>query len=112
MPRIELAHSADTGWADVWVRVSELGADGRSRNVSDGYVSRAPGEARLLRLDLDPIAHRFRAGSRVRLAIAGGSHPRYARNPGTGQPVWSASRLLRSTHEIGTGSRLLLPVPE
>lgn len=112
VPRIELAHSADTGWADVWVRVSELGADGRSRNVSDGYVSRAPGEARLLRLDLDPIAHRFRAGSRVRLAIAGGSHPRYARNPGTGQPVWSASRLLRSTHEIGTGSRLLLPVPE
>jgi uncharacterized protein len=112
VPRIELAHSADTGWADVWVRISEVDPQGRSRNVSDGYISRAPGEAALLRLDLDPIAHRFRAGSRIRLVIAGGSHPRYARNPGNGQPLWSASELLRSTHEIGPDSRLLLPVPE
>ncbi|MGK2870188.1 MAG: CocE/NonD family hydrolase, partial [Mycobacterium sp.] len=35
VPRIELAHSADTGWADVWVRISEVDAQG-SRNVSDG----------------------------------------------------------------------------
>lgn len=110
VPRIELVHSTDTGWADVWVRISEVDAEGRSRNVSDGYVSRAPGEA-TLHLDLDPIAHRFAAGARIRVSIAGGSHPRFARNPGTGEPVWSASRLLRATHEIGPGSRLILPVP-
>ncbi|MDZ7884640.1 MAG: CocE/NonD family hydrolase C-terminal non-catalytic domain-containing protein [Mycobacterium sp.] len=76
---------------------------------------RQPGAGRAgdpLRLDLDPIAHRFAAGSRIRVSIAGGSHPRFARNPGTGEPVWSASRLLRATHEIGPGSRLILPVPE
>lgn len=112
VPRIELAHSTDTGWADVWVRIGEVDADGRSRNVSDGYVSRAPGDENPLRLDLDPIAYRFAAGSRIRVSIAGGSHPRFARNPGTGEPVWSASRLLRATHEIGPGSRLILPVPE
>lgn len=110
VPRIELAHSADTGWADVWVRISEVDTDGRSRNVSDGYISRAPGTAELLRLDLDPIAHRFAAGARIRVSIAGGCHPRFARNPGTGEPVWSASRLLRSTHQIGPGSRLILPI--
>lgn len=110
VPRIELAHSVDTGWADVWVRISEVDADGRSRNVSDGYVSRAPGDEDMLRLDLDPIGHRFAAGARIRVSIAGGSHPRFARNPGTGEPVWSASRLLRATHEIGPGSRLMLPV--
>ncbi|MCF6389013.1 CocE/NonD family hydrolase [Mycobacterium sp. MBM] len=112
VPRIELAHSTDTGWADVWVRIGEVDADGRSRNVSDGYVSRAPGGENPWSLDLDPIAHRFAAGSRIRVSIAGGSHPRFARNPGTGEPVWSASRLLRVTHTIGPGSRLTLPVPE
>jgi putative CocE/NonD family hydrolase len=111
VPRIELAHSTDTGWADVWVRISEVDAEGRSRNVSDGYVSRVPGDQQLLGLDLDPIAHRFAAGARIRVSIAGGSHPRFARNPGTGEPVWSASRLLRATHTIGPGSRLILPVP-
>ena len=112
VPRIELAHRTDTGWADVWVRISEVDAAGRSRNVSDGYVSRAPGGEDVLWLDLDPIAHRFAAGARIRVSVAGGSHPRFARNPGTGESVWTASRLLRATHEIGPGSRLILPVPE
>jgi putative CocE/NonD family hydrolase len=110
VPRVELVHRTDTGWADVWARISEVGADGRSRNVSDGYLRRAPGDPELLNLDLDPIAHRFRAGSRIRLSIAGGSHPRYARNPGTGEPAWTATRLVPATHEIGPGSRLVLPV--
>lgn len=110
VPRIELEHRCDTGWADVWVRISEVGADGRSVNVSDGYLSRTPRDGASLRLDLDPIAHRFAAGSRIRVMVAGGSYPRYARNPGTGEPVWSASRLVRTTHRVGPGSRLVLPV--
>jgi hypothetical protein len=43
--------------------------------------------------------------------IAGGSHPRYARNHGTGEPAWTATRMVPTTHEIGAGSRLVLPVP-
>lgn len=110
VPRVELAHRTDIGWADVWVRISEVGTDGRSHNVSDGYVRREPGADPVLHLDLDPIAHRFAAGSRVRLMIAGGSHPHYARNPGTGESIWTATHMVPSTHEIGAGSRLLLPV--
>ncbi len=110
VPRVVLAHRTDTGWCDVAVRISELGADGRSRNVSDGFLSRTPDDDGPLRLDLDPIAHRFAAGSRIRVAIAGGSYPRYARNPGTGEPVWTATRLVRTTHEVGPQSRVILPV--
>ncbi len=109
-PSVELVHRTDTGWCDVAVRISEVGADGRSRNVSDGYATRTPADGEMLRLDLDPIAHRFAAGSRIRLSIAGGSYPRFARNPGTGEPVWTASRLVPTTHEIGTRSRLTLPI--
>ncbi|AQT80717.1 hydrolase [Mycolicibacterium litorale] len=36
-PVIELAHTADTDYFDVFVRISELDPRGRSRNVSDGY---------------------------------------------------------------------------
>ncbi|MGW0157696.1 CocE/NonD family hydrolase [Mycobacterium sp. NPDC003323] len=109
VPRVELDHHADTGWCDVSVRISEVGADGRSRNVSDGYVSRTPADVGVLKLDLDPIAHRFAAGARIRVSIAGGSYPRFARNPGTGEPVWTAARLIRSRHTVGPRSRLILP---
>jgi predicted acyl esterase len=71
------------------------------------------GRSSPLRLDLDAVAHRFRAGHRIRLMIAGGSHPRFSRNPGTGDPPLTARRLVRSTHTVAHGrggtSRLALP---
>jgi putative CocE/NonD family hydrolase len=110
VPYVELAHTTDTVSADVAVRISEVDPKGASRNISDGYVrvgSRPPSP---LRIDLDPIAHRFRAGYRIRLTVAGGSFPRYARNPGTGEPDVSATTFLRCTHQLDcAGSRLVLP---
>ena len=62
-------------------------------------------------LQLDAIAHRFRAGSRIRVLVAGGSHPRYARNLGTGEATSTGSQLKPSTHEVHFGtSRVVLPV--
>ena len=111
VPYVELAHGTDIPHADVAVRLSDVDEKGRSRNVSDGYVRLGPDRAPLLRLDLDAIAHRFSAGHRIRLLIAGGSHPRYARNLGTGEPPLTASRLVPSTHTLEHGrSRLVLPV--
>ena len=64
-------------------------------------------------IELDAIAHRFRAGSRIRVLIAGGSHPRFARNLGTGEPFLTGDRLLPATHTVHLGedgaSRLVLP---
>ena len=76
-PVVELDHSSDNPHVDVFVRVSEVGAGSgraqRSVNVSDGYRRFHRTERGMIRLELDEIAHRFRAGSRLRLLVAGAS---------------------------------------
>lgn len=111
-PMVELVHTSDNPHADVFVRVSEVHADGRSVNVTDGYRRLTPGrEPGPLRLELDPVAHRFAAGSRIRLLIAGGSHPRFARNLGTDEPPVSGTALRPAVHTVQLGtSQLRLPV--
>ncbi|MGK2867544.1 MAG: CocE/NonD family hydrolase [Mycobacterium sp.] len=110
-PAIELAHHSDNPHHDVFVRISEVDAKGRSRNVSDGYRSFTTSETGLLHIELDAVAHRFAAGSRIRVLVAGGSHPRFARNLGTGEPAVSGQTLRPSTHTLthDSRSRLILP---
>ena len=110
-PVVELSHSCDNPHNDLFVRVSEVDAKGRSRNVSDGYHCGTTTSGTVC-IELDAVAHRFRAGSRIRVLVAGGSHPRFVRNLGTGEPLSTGSRLRPATHtlQIGDGaSRLLLP---
>lgn len=113
-PAVELCHSTDIAHADVFVRLGEVDSKGRSRNVSDGYLRLGRDRTAPLRIELDPVAHRFRAGSRIRVLVAGGSHPRFARNLGTDDPPLTGERLVRCTHTIAHGrggiSRLVLPV--
>ncbi|MEO8815094.1 MAG: CocE/NonD family hydrolase [Mycobacterium sp.] len=111
-PVIELAHTSDNPNADLFVRVSEVGADGRSRNVSDGY-RRLGGPGGPVCIELDAVAHQFAAGSRIRVLIAGGCHPRYARNLGTAEPPVSGVLLQPATHTVQLGdSALTLPVED
>lgn len=111
-PVVELAHSCDNPHHDIFVRISEVDAKGRSRNVSDGFL-RLNDHTGPVRLELDAVAHRFPAGSRIRLLIAGGSHPRFARNLGTAEPPISGSQLVPATHTVHHGqggvSRVVLP---
>lgn len=108
-PVLEVEHSADIPDVDVFVRLSALDARGRSVNVCEGYRRlRQPGG--LLRIELDAIARRFCAGSRIRLLIAGGNHPHFAANPGTGDAQISATDYRPAVHTVRFGaSRLLLP---
>jgi uncharacterized protein len=120
-PVIELSHSCDNPHNDVFVRVSQVDAKGRSRNVSDGFRRLTTDSGRrptgsvdsgVVRIELDAIAHRFPAGSRIRVLVAGGSHPRFARNLGTGEPIATGRRLASATHTVHLGegaSRLVLP---
>jgi uncharacterized protein len=111
-PLLQLSHSCDNRHNDLFVRISEVDARNRSRNVSDGYLCATP-DSRNIRIELDAVAHRFPAGSRIRVLIAGGSHPRFARNLGTGEPLSSGRRLAAATHTVHLGeggtSRLVLP---
>jgi uncharacterized protein len=100
---VELSHSADNPYADVFVRLSEVDRNGRSRNVTEGYLRRVDQHGPV-RITLHAIAHRFRAATRIRLTVAGGSHPHYARNMGTGQGSLTAVAMKPCTHAIGHGS--------
>ena len=114
-PVIELAHTSDNPYVDVFVRVSEVAANGQSRNVSDAYrrlgtAQKVQNGAELVSIELDAIAHRFRAGSRIRVLVAGSWFPRYARNLGTEEAVLTGLQLKPATHSVHFGrSRLLLP---
>jgi predicted acyl esterase len=93
--------------------MSEVQPDGTSQNVSEGFVRLDPADAEsTVHLELDAVAHRFTAGNRIRIVIAGGSHPRWERNLGTGDDPATSSRMAPSTRTIDLpSSRLELPVP-
>ena len=111
-PVVELAHEADIDHVDLFVRVSEVDARGRSHNVSDGYrrlsAPERPGPHRA-RCDRAP----FRAGTQIRVLVAGGSHPRFARNLGTGEPALTGQRMVPAVHTVHHGvggvSQLIMP---
>ncbi|OBF10306.1 hydrolase [Mycobacterium sp. ACS4054] len=113
-PVVELVHGADTPHVDLFVRVSEVDANGRSKNVSEGYRrldNAVKNSKKSVRVELDGTAHRFRAGSRIRVLIAGAWFPRYARNLGTDEPILTGRQSRPATHTVRYGrSRLLLPV--
>jgi putative CocE/NonD family hydrolase len=115
VPVVELAHTTDNPHADLFVRLCEVDAKGRSRNVSETFQRLDPAAADgVIRLELDAMAHRFPAGSRLRLQVAGGSHPHWARNLGTGEDPATAREMKPShrtiAHGAGGTSRVVLPV--
>jgi predicted acyl esterase len=65
----------------------------------------------VIRIELDPISHRFAAGSRLRLYVAGGSFPHWERplgtdeNPALGTSMRASRRTLRLA-----GTQLTLPI--
>jgi hypothetical protein len=112
--------------ADLFVRLCDVGPDGVSRNVVDGIRRLDPrtvpaadvavGADGVLAVDVElfPTAYRFRAGHRLRVQVAGGAFPRFARNLGTGEPFATAVRgrpcRFEVLHDAARPSRLELPV--
>jgi uncharacterized protein len=109
----ELSVTRDNPHADLFVRLCDVDGKGRSRNVCDGIVrltAADPAEG-VVRVSLLGAAHRFGPGHRLRLQVAGGAHPRFARNPGTGQVDAPARDLVRTAYRIDvSASALILPV--
>ncbi|MFB7221485.1 CocE/NonD family hydrolase [Streptomyces sp. NPDC056227] len=106
-----LSISTDTGYADVFTRLCDVDAQGRSLNVCDGLaqlrtVEEAPST---VTVPMSSTAHRFAAGHRVRWQISGGAHPRYARNPGTGESSVDATDFTPVRITLHADSELMLP---
>jgi hypothetical protein len=118
----ELYVSSSLEYTDFYVRLCDVEPGGRSTNVCDGLLRLAPGRGPLLpagsihrvRIELWPTAYRFKRGHRLRVQVASGAHPRYARNPGSGEPLASATHLVAADqtiyHDPDHPSAILLPM--
>jgi putative CocE/NonD family hydrolase len=107
---------------DVFVRLCDVDPAGRSMNVCDGLARVRPDRypdagdgVSAVEVELWPTAYRFRAGHRLRVQVSAGAHPRYPRNPGTGDPLASAVDLhpvtIEVLHEPDRASRLVVSTP-
>ena len=114
----EITVTRDNPHADLFVRLCDVDTLGRSRNVCDGIVRLTDADplAGTTKVSLLAAAHRFGRGHRIRLLLAGGAHPRFARNPGNGQVDAPPAELKPTHYTVSLGaepaSALLLPVEE
>ena len=102
-------------FADVFVRLCDVDPRGRSHNVCDGLVSLTGAqEVTRAAVRLWATAHRFKRGHRIRVQVSSGAFPRYARNPGTGEPHATATALHAADqsvyHDPEHPSAIILPV--
>jgi len=121
--RVELYVRASSPYFDLFARVCDVDTDGASWNVCDALVRVAPGRfdaaddgAVRVAFELWPTGHRFGAGHRIRLQVSSGAHPRYARNPGTGEELATATALepvdICVLHDSQHPSVLVLPATQ
>src|SRR5262245_10916713 len=117
----EIFVSSTSSHFDVFVRLCDVDGRGRSTNVCDGLERVAPGRCPRgadgvwrVRVALWPTAQRFRKGHRLRVQVASGAHPRFARNLGSGEPIATGTALRASQqsihHEPAHASAVWLPV--
>ncbi|WP_258567140.1 CocE/NonD family hydrolase [Microbacterium sp. Se5.02b] len=124
-PEITLSFASTNPRADLFVRLCEVDSRGVSRALTDGYRRLSPEaagndaddtrshDAGRVTLELAPLAHRFAAGSRMRVQVSSGAHPLHLRNSGTDDPVRDHSRLIPSDQilHVGGSTPALLALP-
>jgi uncharacterized protein len=107
----EIFLRSNTEHTDLYLCLCDVTPQGRSTNVCDGYRRLRPEgssghsgdrsqDARKVNIEFWPTAYRFRAGNRVRIIVAGGAHPRYARNLGSGEPLGDAATMVVAHQQI------------
>ncbi len=99
--------SCSTPWFDVFARLCSAAPDGRLLNICDGLArvtpsghAPAPDGSVRVALALTPTAYQIPAGHRLVLLVAGGAHPRWNRNLGTGEPAATATRWVIAQHTL------------
>lgn len=121
-PTVELWVSSNVPAPQLFVRLNIVDGQGVSRNLTDTLVpvvveadEQLDGARPVcVEAELPPTCVRIAAGERLRLVIAGGAYPRFARNPGTGESPATASTFRSARiavhHDAEHPSRLTLPL--
>lgn len=105
---------------DFFVRLCDVDPSGKSTNVCDALLRVVPGRPApqkdgtlRLKIDLWPTAHLFCCGHHIRLQVSSGAFPRFARNPGSGEPLATATTLQAAEqnvyHDPAHPSAVILP---
>jgi uncharacterized protein len=106
---VTLTTSATSPYHDLFVCLCDVGPSGKTINITDGYrrLSLASGGRgpRTITVEALPVAWRLDVGHRLRLLVAAGAFPRFARNLGLGDPlaIATASRKVDITVYCGEG---------
>jgi hypothetical protein len=124
----EIFLRSNTEHTDLYLCLCDVAPNSRSTNVCDGYTRLRPelpvagramvdgGRSRKVHVEFWPTAYRFRRGHRIRVIVASGAHPRYARNPGSGEPLGDACTMVIAHQEILHGpehpSAITFPVQQ
>jgi uncharacterized protein len=92
---------------DFYACLCDVDRSGRPTHVADGYLRLRPGRpaadatgVRRISIECWPTAYRFKRGHRLRLLVASGAHPRYARNRGTGESLAIGTKMVAAEQEI------------
>lgn len=103
----EIFLRSSTEHTDLYLCLCDVTPRSRSTNVCDGYVRLRPADfppdgsgVRKVGVEFWPTAYRFRRGHRLRVIVASGAHPRYSRNPGTGEGLGDARAMVIAHQEI------------
>ena len=107
--------------ADFFVRLCDVHPNGKSMNVSDGIFRVTPESApvqedgsRKVTVSMWPTACLFPRGHKIRVQVSSGAHPRFARNPGSGERFDTTMRLVAADqtvfHDPERPSAVVLPV--
>ena len=114
-PSVELWVTSDVPAPQLFVRLNVVDSTGRSTNITDtlATVRADPDTPTLVTATLPPTCVRVYAGERLRLVVAGGAFPRFARNPGTGESPVTATTFrvahIDIHHDAAHPSKVVLP---
>ncbi|HXH59832.1 MAG TPA: CocE/NonD family hydrolase [Fimbriimonadaceae bacterium] len=108
---VELYITTSAKDATFHVQVLDQDADGTYRMIAllgtaratyhDGKFSPlVPGKAYKVTVEPWWFAHEFEKGHRLAILVFSDSFPQFARNPGTGEPDWEATKLVRAVHSV------------
>jgi uncharacterized protein len=110
----EIFFRSNTEHTDFYMCLCDVTRGGHSTNVCDGYRRLRPDQpanqnavmptgTRKVNIEFWPTAYRFQSGHRMRIIVASGVHPRFARNPGSGEPLGDAITMVVAHQQIFHG---------